>query len=274
MRTTTGIIAFFGVLLGLCGAARAHPLLDDGIASYERADFSAALRTFDAAAADADLSIDELVRLFEMRALVHHAIGDRAAMLEDLRRVVVIRPDHELSRLAPPPAREAFAEMVEMQGQTVGVELAIEEESVDGMPFVVAHVERIPAGLVDHTSLECRFGLEDERIVRTSQGRRVRLPLPTADGHNGCDAAANTRRGEVLFAAHVEGTRAASQPNIFERSRPGPATDTRMSKKKKKWLWIAAGLTVAVAGGVTAGVLLSKRSKSSDAQAGAVTVSW
>ena len=44
--------------------------------------------------------------------------------------------------------------------------------------------------------------------------------------------------------------------------------------KKKKWPWIVAATAVVVAGGVTAGVLLSQRSKGSDQPAGAVTVNW
>jgi hypothetical protein len=52
---------------------------------------------------------------------------------------------------------------------------------------------------------------------------------------------------------------------------PGDSGEVR----KKKWPWIVAVSAVVVAGGVTAGVLVSKRSKSdSQPQVGAVTVNW
>ena len=45
-------------------------------------------------------------------------------------------------------------------------------------------------------------------------------------------------------------------------------------RMKKKWPWIVAATAVVVAGGVTAGVILSQRSKGGDEPAGAVTVNW
>lgn len=58
-----GIITFLAFCWPFSGQAKAHPLLDRAIASYEEADFKAALRTFDTAERNADLSVDELLRL-------------------------------------------------------------------------------------------------------------------------------------------------------------------------------------------------------------------
>ena len=294
MSTKLGIIGLFGVLCLLSTEAKAHYLLDDAIASYEDADFRAALRTFNLAARDADLSVEELLLLFEMRALVHHAMGNETAMLRDLERVGALRPSYELSGLAPPPVREAFHDMLEANGGTLGVELVIEEKVFDGKPFVVARVEQVPKDLVHHVGLQCRVPPEGRAIARTAQGTRARIALPESGAHQGCDATAQTRRGTVLFSASIEGTLPKSAPPSAEPPAPAPMptpvpaqspsvfqmpeykgpVDQPTAKKKKKWPWIVAVAAVAVAGGVTAGVLLSKSSKQSQPAAGGVTVSW
>lgn len=294
MSIKFGIIGLLGVLCLLSTEAKAHYLLDDAIASYEDADFRAALRTFNLAARDADLSVEELLLLFEMRALVHHAMGNETAMLRDLERVGALRPSHELSGLAPPPVRKAFDDMLEANGGTLGVELVIEEKVFDGKPFVVARVEQVPKDLVHHVGLQCRVPPEGRAIGRTAQGTRARIALPESGAHQGCDATAQTRRGTVLFSASIEGTLPKSVPPSTEPPAPAPLptpvpaqspsvfqmpqykgpVDQPTAKKKKKWPWIVAVAAVAVAGGVTAGVLLSKSSKQSQPAAGGVTVSW
>ncbi|MGB5366630.1 MAG: hypothetical protein WBN14_10205 [Polyangiales bacterium] len=294
MSTKLGIIGLLSVLCLFSTEAKAHYLLDDAIASYEDADFRAALRTFNLAARDADLSVEELLLLFEMRALVHHAMGNETAMLRDLERVGALRPTHQLGGLAPPPVRTAFDDMLEANGGTLGVELVIEERVFDGKPFVVARVEKVPKDLVHHIGLQCRVPPLGRAIARTAQGTRARIALPESGAHQGCDATAQTRRGTVLFSASIEGTLPESPPPSAEPPAPAPLprpvpvqspsvfqmpeykgpVDQPTAKKKKKWPWIVAAAAVAVAGGVTAGVILSKNSKQSQPAAGGVTVSW
>ena len=54
-------------------------MLDRAVEAYGQADFEEALRTFDTASRNADLTVEELLTLFEMRALVHHARHREAA---------------------------------------------------------------------------------------------------------------------------------------------------------------------------------------------------
>lgn len=294
MSTKLGIIGLLGVLCLLSTEAKAHYLLDDGIASYEDADFQAALRTFNLAAKDADLSVEELLLLFEMRALVHHAMGNETAMLRDLERVGALRPSHQLGGLAPPPVRKAYDDMLEANGGTLGVELLVEERVFDGKPFIVARVERVPKGLVHRVGLQCRVQPDGRLMARTAQGTKARLALPTSGEHQGCEAKAETRRGTVLFSASIEGTLPkpappsaeppapapmptpvpAQSPSVFQMPEYKGPVDQPTAKKKKKWPWIVAAAAVAVVGGVTAGVILSKNSKQSQPAAGGVTVSW
>ena len=292
MFTKLGIIGLLGVLCLLSTEAKAHYLLDDAIASYEDADFRAALRTFNLAARDADLSVEELLLLFEMRALVHHAMGNETAMLRDLERVGALRPHHQLSGLAPPPVRKAFEDMLAANGGTLGVELLVEERSLDGKPFVIARVEEVPRGLVHRISLQCRVQPHGRLVARTAQGTSARLELSESGPHQGCDATAQTRRGTVLFSAGIDGTLPPplvaaepppaplpapvplQSPGVFQVPEYKGPVDEPSAKKKKKWPWIVAAAAVVVAGGVTAGVLISKSSKQSQPSAGGVTVSW
>jgi hypothetical protein len=253
-------------------------MLDRAVEAYERAEFEAALRTFDAAARNADLSVEELLRLFEMRALVYHALGDEAAMRADLGRLVAVRGSYQLSRLAPPSVRAVFDEIRETGTGQNGVELRIEETSIESEPWVVARVLRVPEGLVDHTTLQCSIDSNSRTVSRTSRGNTTSLKLSESGTHNGCTATARTRNGSVLFRASVEGASPllpSTTSKRFAMPKYKKRDDGSEAKKKKKWPWIVAVSAAVVVGGVTAGVLLSQRSKSDDqAQAGAVTVAW
>ncbi|MBW2377607.1 MAG: hypothetical protein JRF55_16780 [Deltaproteobacteria bacterium] len=251
-------------------------MLDRAVTSYEEANFQAALQTFDAAARNADLSVEELLELFEMRALVHHALGDEAAMRADLRRLNAVRPSYELGRLAPPPVRTAFEEVREANGGTLGVELRIDETIFDGSPWVVARVLRVPEGLVDHVTLQCRVHRDSDTISRTSQGNQTRLKLPESGDHHGCAATARTRQGGVLFSSTMDQVlplRLPKSRNVMRVPQYKPHADA--PKAKKKWPWIVAASAIVVGAGIATGVVLSQRSKSSnESAAGAVTVSW
>jgi len=276
MYARLGIIALFASIWAIPAQVRAHPMLERAIASYEEANFEAALRTFDAAAHNADLSVDELLELFEMRALVHHALGDDGAMRADLQRLNAVRPSHELGRLAPPTVRQAFDEVRRRSASAGGVELRLDGKRFDGATWMVAHVARVPDGLVDHVTLQCSVDKGSNTISRTSQGNETRLELPGSGEHSGCAATARTRQGSVLFSASIDGSVAWGMPepaNAFEMPKYQRHADTKA--KKKKWPWIVAVTAVVVGGGITAGVLLSQRSKNNNQPAaGGVTVSW
>lgn len=272
------IITFFALAWLLPATGYAHPMLDRAVDAYERADFEEALRTFDTAARNADLSVEELLQLFEMRALVYHALGDEVSMRADLSRLVAVRGSYELSRLAPPAVRAVFDEIREAGTGKNGVELRIEETSMEGEPWVVARVLRVPESLVDHTTLQCNVDSNSRTVSRTSRGNSASLKLPESGAHNGCMATARTRNGGVLFRASVEGASPLMPPTSSKRfamPKYKKRDDGSKTKKKKKWPWIVAVSAVVVVGGVTAGVVLSQRSKSdSQSQPGAVTVTW
>ena len=277
MGIRLGIIAFLALSCALPGTARAHPLLDRAVAAYERAEFERALRTFHTAERNADLSVDELLQLFEMRALVHDALGDTASMRADLRRLVAVRGSYQLSKLAPPAVRATFEELREASSGPRAVELKIEEKTIEKESWVVARLLRAPDGLVDHTTLQCSVENDVKTVSRTSEGISVSVKLPESGVHHGCAATARSRQGGVLFSASTEGKRVllpSSSPSGFQMPRYQSQRDGG-EVRKKKWPWIVAVSAAVVAAGVTAGVLVSQRSKSdSQPQLGAVAVDW
>lgn len=260
------------IFLTLPTRVSAHPLVDQAIEAYEEADFEIALETFDEAASNADLSVEELLQLFEMRALVQHALQDEKAMRQDLRRLIAVRPSYRLGRLAPPPVRAAFDELVE-ESRDAQVELRIEDQNLGGERTMVARVIRVPADLVDHVALECVVGPDQKTITRSAKGTRAELRLPPPAVHSGCTASAQTRQGGVLFRASVQDSiQAASQ--IFKGPEYAGASDDTVGKKKRKWPWIVAAAAIVAAGGATAGVILSKQSSSGQPELGEVKVNW
>ncbi len=275
MRFGLGVFVGFVLFAALPAAVRAHPLLDSGVASYEEADFAAALQALDAAARDAELSVEELLQLFELRALVHHGIGNESAMRKDLHRLVAVRPDHELGPLAPPPVQEAFQEL---RATHRGAGLRIEERTENGVPTVVARVAPVPGDLVDHVSLQCIVGPGHDTLSRTSKGTEAKVALSRAGDHEGCAAAARTWQGGVLFRASIDAPRPLPGPASrgFEMPQYQPSADnaTVRKKERRKWPWIVAATGLALVGGVTAAAVASSGSSTGQKTLGGATVQW
>jgi hypothetical protein len=98
-------------IASLAGTARAHPIVEEGHRLYEEAEFVAALDALSRAEAADDLELDDLIVLFETRALVQSAMGHDDAMREDLQRLVAVAPDHTVGPEAHPDVRRALAEI-------------------------------------------------------------------------------------------------------------------------------------------------------------------
>jgi tetratricopeptide (TPR) repeat protein len=60
----------------------------------------------------------------------------------------------------------------------------------------------------------------------------------------------------------------------FQMPKYSDSVDRPSTKKKKKWPWIVAAAAVAVVGGVTAGVIVSQRSKQTEPASGGFAVNW
>ncbi|MFO0683173.1 MAG: hypothetical protein U0234_14040 [Sandaracinus sp.] len=161
MRVTRSIavVALGGVLAVLSGVAPqhawAHPLVDEGRRLYEEeADFVAALDVLGRAAAGSDLSADDLVDLFETRALVYLAMGRDEDMRADLRRLAAIRPDHALPSTTPPDVVAAFADLRASSPGAPRLTATIEPSAL-GVTITV-RLDNDPAGLVREVRISGR----------------------------------------------------------------------------------------------------------------------
>jgi tetratricopeptide (TPR) repeat protein len=70
------------------------------------------------------------------------------------------------------------------------------------------------------------------------------------------------------------GTSESRPGAVFQMPPYTDPVDRPSAKKKKKWPWIVAATAVVVLGGVTAGVVVSQRSKQSQQPSGGFAVNW
>lgn len=149
-RSSTAVCVVAGTAATIaslvCQSASAHPLVDEGRAAYEQAEFVAALEALARAEAADDLVVQDLVELYELRAVVHLAMRNAEAMSADLRRLVAIAPDHSIDARAPPEVRRAFEDarsaaggalrlVVEARSRASGVTISAEARN-DGENLV------------------------------------------------------------------------------------------------------------------------------------------
>lgn len=155
--------------------AFANDALDAGVAQLEEGEFEAALASFDEAESGA-LTRDDLVRLSTQRALAHHALGDEAAMQNDLTRLASLDPEGELPRAAPPPVREAFE--AAQQRAMGGLSLDIRQRRRGGSVRLSARVAHDLGALVTEVTVSVRVQGSGEWIA----GDPTSATVSVADG--------------------------------------------------------------------------------------------
>lgn len=99
---------------------------------------------------------------------------------------------------------------------------------------------------------------------------RVAGEEPVARGRRG--AARDVE--PVPSPASVGTTESRPGAVAFQMPEYAEPVDRPTTKKKKKWPWIVAAAAVVVVGGVTAGVLVSQRSKQTEPASGGFAVNW
>lgn len=102
------VLACLGaLLLAMPAAASAQDGLSEARAAFDAAEFETALAQLDTLDASDALSVDEVAAFLTLRAEVHFALGDAAAMEADLRALLALAPDARLPDTAPPELSEA-----------------------------------------------------------------------------------------------------------------------------------------------------------------------
>lgn len=126
--------------------ARAHAIVDEGIRKIENAEFRDAIQTFERAEAADDLTREDLIALYENRAVAWLAVGDEDAMEADVRRLASLDPDHVFGPAMRPEVRAAF---VRVRGSTEGPpRVDVEASRDDDAVSLRATVTRDPTELV------------------------------------------------------------------------------------------------------------------------------
>src|SRR5688500_11497761 len=133
--------------------AHADDRVEAGWRWFLQAEFDRALEAFDEAAARS-LDREEAARLLEGRVQVHWAMGDENRAAEDLARLAVLDPAHELARESPPDLLAAFERARTRARGAPRIRVRVVEQ--DGVARVTADVENDPSGLVLSVRIRAR----------------------------------------------------------------------------------------------------------------------
>ena len=147
----TAIIASamrLGVLLCVLSvslvASEAHAQLDEGRRRLEHADFTRAVRAFDRAERGAHLTRDQLLSIYEGRAMARWAQGNERQAQHDLIALAEVDPHHAFPPEAPPELGEAFADAA----RDGGLSLQLSFVDAPGSATLTVDTHHDDAGLV------------------------------------------------------------------------------------------------------------------------------
>lgn len=154
-----GAAAFFAAVAVFCVSqtARAdHPAVAEAQRLYDEAEFERARSALEQAEAASDLTREDLVRVYELRALVALGMRDEDAMRADLRRLAAVDPAHQFAEWAPPEIAESFAEVKAQMGAPLRL-TANAEPTATGVR-VQAEVHDDEADIIRATRVSGRVG--------------------------------------------------------------------------------------------------------------------
>lgn len=230
---------------------RAHALVDEGRRLYEEAEFVEALDVLGRAASGDDLLLPELVELLELRALVHSAVGDEAAVREDLRTLAAVVPEHTLPRGMPPDVQRMFTEI---RASATGSPRLIATPSVAGPAtgngvVIEVNVENDWAAVV--RAIRIRGRAEGDYLEATDAPLFVAAPLGTVISYY---AEAIGPGGAIIATA---GSAEAPLSYAGAEARPGEGGGL------DPWPFVIAGGAALVLGAIIAIVVVATSGESS-----------
>lgn len=208
LRTAPLLILAVG--LATTAPVQAHALLDEGHRLYEEAEFVAALDALGRATAGDDLTHADLEELLELRALIHSALGDEAALREDLRLLAAVAPDHALHRGIPPDVQRIFTEI--RASSSGSPRLIVTPAASGGGVTITVSVENDWASVVRRVRIRGRMGeagpfseaIDAPLFVGTPLGEVVSY-YAEAVGPGGAVIASSGTESEPLQAAGPAG---------------------------------------------------------------------
>lgn len=139
-------VFFCHVLPATAWAERVHPLVQEGHAFYEQAQFAQALEAFEKAAAADGLSKQDVIKLLEGRALVNFAMGQKRATERSLAQLASVAPEHRFDATVPPEVVVGFTNALKRSQGTIRI--GIKRESIFGGELLQAQLWRDVGALV------------------------------------------------------------------------------------------------------------------------------
>jgi hypothetical protein len=227
------------IVLGLVvvpTAVAAHPLIDEANAKIERAQFDEALVVLKRAETTGSLSRAEVLRLFELKALVHLALGARAEAEQSLRLIATLAPDYRFSRHTSPDLVLAFD--VARRHAPAPPRLVVEQEPRRHAVALRARLDNDPLSLVRRVQLRVRLNGGPWRVLA------------------GASAVIDVSPGDRLdFNAQAHGKSGILLETPIRQYATRPASKEPPAGGVSPW-WYAGGAAILAVGAIVAGGFL------------------
>ncbi len=156
--------------------AGASAQLAEGRRRLEEADFEGAIVALDLAEQEDGLTREDVIAIFEARAIARRATGDVAGAREDLQRLASLDPAHVFPAEAPPELADELAEVASAAPLEIVVEW--EDEASDRVT-VDARITGDSTGLVTDVVIWTRSGPSP---WRRSTGSSATVDVRTSSG--------------------------------------------------------------------------------------------
>ena len=263
--------AAVAVVMAAPAIASAQSELDEAQQLFEEANFETALAVLETAEQGSGLDRDGVIRLLLLRALVHHALGNRRALDESLRALATIAPDFPMDSSYPPAVSGRF-EVVRAQ-TAEPLALSVETSAVSGGYEISASVVGDTGRLIREIQIATRIP-EGEWLI--NEGSTARIPVAegtvvdyyvSAIGPGGAVLLNEGSADEPRHLGHAS-TRA---PSDLEQSLETPVEPPQ--RRISPWVWVGTGAAVAVVTAVVLAAVLATRDPS-DTNVGPLEIDW
>jgi len=233
------------VELGSAGPARAQ--FDEARTLFEQAEFEGALAALERVENGDGLSVAQVVELLTLRAELHLANGDAAAVERDMAQLLALAPTHALEQRHPPELHQALDRARAAGGPPLAVELRATPG--EGVLSLDAAVTGDPGGVVRRIAIGTRRVDGDWTESSTPA-------LVSGEGPVDVAVSAVGPGGAVLV---TDGTRAS--PRSFVIAAPtGGGDDSAI------WIGVGIGAAVVVAAVIAIVVVVASPTESDRSQ--------
>lgn len=231
-------------------ASTSSPALRRAEARYEEADFDGALEALEEAEHGTSLTLTDLARLYEMRALVYLGLSNQSGATTAVRSLLAVRADYQVPARSSP----AFARLVRSVPVPQGIALDVQVSTGPGRAQIDVQVTD-DAALVREIRIHTRPLGETSYATHVGASYNFRAPA----GVTGFDLYVDLigPGGAVLASDHND-----ASPSSFTLPASSVVTEPPVEQPAQGGddnTWLIVGLIaggVLVAGGVVAAIVI------------------